>query len=349
MEPDQNQLPARTGIIETVRVILRRTIITLAVLAVLAFVILGAGDRCIRRLGGPAKPVVHEVRVLPAALYQQLDKDVLATLESAEAAALQHAEQELNTYFLELQGRTECDFCAWYFSYVNQQVLIANYLVNLPRGREYAREQLIARIEREFACRVFSAQTAELRFQRIVDDSVTVYVEQVRTGLQAISVKYRIPAEPWSEYLAGLGGIVSNITPTRSVSVGAKVAVAAGMYGSVIGGRVLATMIKSMVRRLTGRIAAETVEVSAARGAAVVGAELAGRFLAPLLAIGLIGWEWYDHARTVKEQTPILLHAVTEFFDELKKKLLADIKGVMAEMKETVALNMKSKPKSEMK
>jgi len=340
----QQQLPASTGIVETTRVILKRAVITITVMALFLFLILGAGDRWVRRLTNPGRPVVHEVRALTTALYAQLDKDVLTTLEGAEAAALQHAEQELVAYFEELQGRADGDFCEWYFSYLNQQMLIANYLVTrITRGHDAAREHLTTRIESEFANRVFSAQTAGLRFQRIVDDSIMIYAEQVHAGLQVISLKYRIPAEPWAEYLSSLGGIVANINPVRSVSVGAKAAVLAGTAATIIGGRVLAELITTMVKRLTGRIAAETVEISASRGAAVVGIEIAGRFLGPILAVGLIAWEWYDHTKTVTDQTPLLVSAVHEFFNELKKKLLADIKGVLAELKETVARNMTQK------
>jgi hypothetical protein len=342
MEPEIQQ-PKRKNVVEAAKVMFKHGLLYLSAFAVLTLLVLGAGDRWIRRFSGPAKPVVHEVRVLPAVLYEQLDKDVLSTLARAEESALKFAEQELMAYFQELQTRTEGPFCEWYFSYVNQQMLIANYLVNLTRGKEYASEQLVVRIESEFANRVFSAQTAEMRFERLADDTVARYAEQVEAGLDGIALKYRIPQEAWGDYLASLGVIVSSINPTRSVPVGTKIAVAGATVATIVGGRVLGSLITTMVRKLTGRIAAETVEATAVRAGTVAAAEMAGRVLLPIVTAGLIAWEWYDHQRTVEEQTPVLLNCVHDFFAELKKKLLADLKSMLVELKEAVVKNMRAK------
>ncbi|MCP4146307.1 MAG: hypothetical protein GY757_01025 [bacterium] len=61
-----------------------------------------------------------------------------------------------------------------------------------------------------------------------------------------------------------------------------------------------------------------------------VAARAGGRFLGPIVAIGVIIWEFWDHYSNKKEALPRLRKNIADYFKEVKHLLLYDGKyGIM--------------------
>jgi len=328
--------------------LLRAVSITSFTAAVL--VLLGSAiGSCHKTASRQARPVTKNVPVRPAIPYDQINKEIINAVAAAKTKAMAAAAVELDAWVSELMKKADDDFADWYFGYWNQQGLALNFAVDSLSGD--ANEKLAEKIQKEFSSRVLSPQIAALRYQRIVDNAVNVYVADVRKSISAIPVKYDIPAADFDRYLADAGQMLKDINGNRSVPLTLKSLSLPVAYGGVLTTKLLYDFTRKIVARVSARLGAQCAETAAARAgtaAAETAAGWAARCVVPLLTVGFVAWEYYDHTSTVKEQKPILLRNIRELLNELRETLLNDpqsgVKGVLAGFEDSILRSLPAKP-----
>jgi hypothetical protein len=83
--------------------------------------------------------------------------------------------------------------------------------------------------------------------------------------------------------------------------------------------------------KLGGKIAATATAKLAAKTGGKVAAKVGGKLLGPIVGVGIIVWDVWDHASTVSENTPVLRQSIYAYLDEMKLSLLDDPEtGVMS-------------------
>ena len=274
--------------------------------------------------------------------------DILAAVDAAKAKAMTHAAGDLTAWTAELAASAEDDFVPWYFGYFTQQALALEGLYNQVRNLfvkdgPSAADAVRKRIDREFAARVLSPEMADRRYERVVRDAVSLFVEDVRVRVAAIPVKYNIPASEWQSYIADAGGILGNVEGNRSVRLSVKAATVPVAAGTVVAGKVCAEFCKNVVSRMSAKLAGTTAEVlapeagaAAGESAAVCGEGLAG----PVIGLAIAGWDVADHYYTAHENAPVMIENIKKLLAELRETLLNDpvtgVKGVLNTLEDKI-------------
>ena len=90
-----------------------------------------------------------------------------------------------------------------------------------------------------------------------------------------------------------------------------------------------------MLKKIGGKVAAKLAGKAAAKMAAKTGgkvaAEAGGKMLGPIIGIGIMIWDVYDHYKTRQINEPILRENLYEYVDLMTNELLnSPESGVMA-------------------
>jgi hypothetical protein len=272
----------------------------------------------------------------PEIPWHEVDKAVSAALKEARASAESYASSKLDTWIETLMVRVDEDFLTWYFSYWNQQVLGLKALWN--EGLEFffenqpsTAEKLTAEIQEEFAKRVLRPQIAELELERIVGDTAHHYASELQKHLKTVPATYNIPKAEWNRYLEGIAITAYNTDANRETPISLKAFTASSAGGAVF----LAANMKALLGKFSSKIAMESGGKAASKMAAKTGGKVAakagGKLLGPIVGIGIIVWDIWDHNATKAENKPILRKAIQDYLKEVKNILLHDSEtGVMA-------------------
>jgi hypothetical protein len=240
------------------------------------------------------------------------------------------------------------DFLPWYFGYWNQQEMglkacwqgvkyqVAGYVTD--EGTLSPAQQMVEDIQAEFANRVLRPESAQLRLEQITRQSVDLYLEDLRGNLQEIQVRYSIPPQPWSRYLEGVAASVQRVDGSRQVPLSLKAVTASSAGGAAILARSLARLAGRVEVKLTAEAAERPIVRLAAGAGSKLAARAGGKMLGPVIAVGVIAWDIWDHHQTVAENWPILRDTLAEYLSLQKESLLRDPQtGVLATIHEVEA------------
>jgi hypothetical protein len=269
------------------------------------------------------KPIVESIP------WQDVDQEIATAITDARQSAELFASEQISIWTNQLMERVDNDFLEWYFSYWTQQVLGLKGLGQY--GFHYffeeqptAAEKLTEEIQGEFSKRVLRPQIAELELERIVRDTTNHYIVQLRSNLDSVPKKYKIPHSNWERYIEGIALTTYGTDGNREVPVTLKTLVASGAGGAVL----LAGKIKILVGKLTSKVMAKSAGKTASKIAAKTGGKVAakagGKFLGTIVGVGVLVWDIWDHNKTKNENRPILRQALADYFVELKDILLND-------------------------
>jgi hypothetical protein len=74
----------------------------------------------------------------------------------------------------------------------------------------------------------------------------------------------------------------------------------------------------------TGRLAGGAAGQLASRTGAKVAARAGGKLAGPIIGIGVIVWDVWDHHRTKTIERPVLRQSIADYFGEVRQSLLHD-------------------------
>ena len=252
------------------------------------------------------------------------DRDKIALQESLDLAyqtTKEYSDQKLNEWEEQLIKKLDQDFLPWYFNYFNQKgqelsVLFQFIGENVINGFQFDQtNQKIAKsindnIQREFAKKVLSAESSEMKFKTILIDTTQFYIKEISNNVSHVSKLYKIPKTDWNEYIKSL-----KITLDNDRGDDVSLVKLLGAYGG-------------------SKIAAKFAAKAGSTAIATISTKVAG-IIDPAVALALIAYDYWDYKNGVAENQPRLREDLVSELDNIKYNLLNDPQqGVMSVVNE---------------
>ncbi len=276
--------------------------------------------------------------------WHEVDKEIVVALKAAHQTTDEFAQNKLGQWTKELEKRVDKNFLKWYFSYWQQQWLglksmgywIEEKAAGLPVIEKLFDEQptmaqeITEDIQEEFAKRVLRPEIAQIQMERIAQQTIEVYVNELRKHLSAIPKKYDISKMDWDKHLSDIAVMTSRSEGDRQVALTLKTLFASGAGGGAVVAAKLTKMLKEMIAKVGTKMTTKAAAKGAGKAAAKVasktggklGAKVAGKFLGAIVGIGVIVWDVWDHHHTEKIERPILRQNIVDYLSELEHSLL---------------------------
>jgi hypothetical protein len=270
--------------------------------------------------------------VQPSINWQKVDEVVAQALTTAHEQAEQFASEKLDLWIDDLIGRVDDNFIEWYFGYFNQKQIefksvfvqlssgVAN-LVNpeLPSPSEKVAEVITQDFQEEFAKRVLRPQIAQLQLERLTQQTVKQYLQELSGNLNQIPLSYQIPQADWNRYLSDIALSIFD-TEGEVSTLSLKVLVGGSAYLAV------KPLVAPLVLKVGSKVAANFAGKAGAKIALKTGASLTGKMAAGLLdctvGVGILLWDLWDTYHTANIEKPILRGTILEYLEEVKASIL---------------------------
>lgn len=300
----------------------------------------------------------QEIQLQPSINWNEVDEAVAVALRDAHQQAETYAAQELDQWVEQLMERVDPSFLDWYFSYFNQKkielnsVVVeltsgVNYLLNseAPTPNEKLAQTLTQNFQTEFAKRVLRPQIAQLRLERITQQTVQQYLSQLTLNLDEVPLKYQIPQANWNRYLNDIAISIQDAEGQTS-TLSLKVLVGGGAYFAV------KPIVAPLLLKVGSKVMANVTGKAGAKIAVKAGAKLTGKMAAGLLdcavGAGILIWDVWDTYHTAAVEKPILKEMIGEYLAQVKGSILDNPEtGIMSAINQIENQLLKSLPQSE--
>lgn len=271
--------------------------------------------------------------VIPATPdWNQVDLAMVTALQNARQSAKNYAEKELDVWVGELSDRIDNSFLDWYFGYFNQKqieyktlfVQLSSGLAHLvnpnnPTPQEKIAEIITSDFQQEFAKRVLIPQIAQLKLERITQETVKSYLNELSANINSVPVNYQIPQADWQRYLNEIA-ITINDTEGNISNLSLKMLAAGSGYLAV------KPLVAPLVLKIGSKIVPKLIGKAGAKVATKTGAALVGKVASAVLdcavGVGIIAWDIWDNYHTAKVEKPILRANLLDYLQEVKASLL---------------------------
>ena len=335
-----------TGFLDALSRLAARSFWLVVAIVVLIVVVQAA----ITQFRGPSAPAVREVvHRPPPPIPEEVDAEVAAALRHARRAAREAAEPEIEDWVNHMKLLADEDFLDWYFGYWEQQRMSLKFawywsLEKLFDEQPTAPERITGEVQQEFANRVLRPRTSYLRLERITERAVGVYVEELSARLGVIPEKYEVRQADWDRYLEDIAAMTSSVEGNRQVELSLKAVVVGGGVASLAAVRNIKALGSRAMQRIGSRVGGHLATKSAAgvatRTGTRVSARAGGKLLGPIIGVGIIVWDVWDHHKTEKVNRPILKRSIDEYLEEVGLQMLDDpetgVLGVIYTMESNV-------------
>lgn len=248
--------------------------------------------------------------------WTKVNESIKANLDRGRNSAEEYADKELDVWVDELMKRVDNSFLDWYFGYFNQKSIEyksfflqlsagAAHLVNSnnPTPEEKVAEEITQDFQTEFANRVLRPEISQLRLERLTQETVEHYLQDLRDTLHNVPIKYNIPQADWDRYLNEIA-ITINDSEGKSSSLSLKVLAGGGAYFA------LKPLVAPLVLKVGSKVVAKMASKLGAKMAVKTGAVLTGKVASALLdatvGVGIIIWDLWDTKHTAAIEKPIL-------------------------------------------
>jgi hypothetical protein len=302
--------------------------------------------------GAQRKPKSTAPIKVPVA-WDAVDRELAAALQRSRETAAAFAAEEVGQWCNELTQRINEAFLDWYFSYLQQQWLGLKALgywaaEQVLSGQPSMAEKITEEIQKEFAKRVLQPQIAQMRIERIADQTLGVYVASLEENISSIPDRYNIPRAEWHRYLDDIAVLSGGTEGNRRISLSLKTLVTASAAGSAAGAAYLVKGMKPVIAKIgtkaSGKVAAKGAGKAAAKLAAKTGSKVGlkagGKLLGPIIGIGVLVWDLWDHQHTRALERPLLRQNLMDYLDEMKHDLLHDPETGIVTLVETLEATM---------
>ena len=264
--------------------------------------------------------------------WSKVNEAMKLSLDHAYKNAEDYASKELDVWVDELMGRVDASFLDWYFGYFNQkQIEYKSLFVQLSSGAsrllnpnnptpaEKVAEVITEDFQKEFAKRVLIPQTSQLRLERITQQTVKHYLDDLRGNINNIPLRYNLPKADWDRYLNEIA-ITINDTEGKISNLPLKVLAGGGSYLA------LKPLVAPLVLKVGSKVVTKLASKAGAKVATKTGAVLAGKLGAAVLdctvGVGIILWDVWDTNHTAHVEKPILHDNLAAYLQEVKYSLL---------------------------
>lgn len=264
--------------------------------------------------------------------WSKVNEAMKLTLDHAYNSSEDYASKELDVWVDELMGRVDDSFLDWYFGYFNQkQIEYKSLFVQLsssatrllnpnnPTPAEQVAEALTKDFQTEFAKRVLIPQTSQLKLERITQQTVKHYLDDLKGNINNIPLRYNLPKADWERYLNEIA-ITINDTEGKISNLSLKVLAGGGSYLA------LKPLVAPLVLKVGSKVVTKLASKAGAKVATKTGASLAGKLGASVLdcsvGVGILLWDVWDNNHTAFVEKPILHDNLAAYLQEVKFSLL---------------------------
>jgi len=262
--------------------------------------------------------------------WGKVDNAVKETLQKARQKAQSYAQVELNLWSDDLMGRIDPNFLNWYFGYFNQKEIeyksffagitgAASYWFNPndQTSEEKIAEEITTEFQIEFAKRVLRPEIAQLQLQRITNQTVRLYLDEVSQNIKLIPINYKISQVDWNRYLNDVAITIYD-TEGHLSNISLKIFAGGGAYLAVK--PIVAKLVVSskVVGKLAGKVGAKI----AAKTSGILAAKIGGVLLDTTVGVGILLWDVWDNNHTAFIEKPILRENLANYLQEVEDSLL---------------------------
>lgn len=261
-------------------------------------------------------------KVVPKVDYD-LDKEILAAMDTAEQAAYQYASDELDRWISEMMGNTD-RFLDEYFEFTSTKgrEISAFYHWGMNKifsGHKTAAEALMDNLEHEISKHLMNKEVAQSRIDNITNGAVKVFMDTFGSELVKLQEKHNIPRPDWDKHIYRICSMTAEYD-AKSVPVASKIVVASGAAITI---KVATPALSWLGEKVGQKMAAKAGAKYAA--AAAGGAKKFAKFIpgiGTVIAISVIGWDLLDYKVTSERSKRDLRTGLEEYFQEMKAELL---------------------------
>ncbi len=275
-----------------------------------------------------AKTVV----VQPKVNWQEVDTAVAQALTRTHKEAENYTSQKLDLWIDDLNARVDDNFIDWYFGYFNQKQIefksvlvqlssgIANLLnPELPSPSEKVAEVMTRDFQQEFSKRVLRPQIAQLQLERLTQQTVKQYLQDLSVNLNQIPLSYQIPQAYWNRYLNDIALSIYD-TEGKVSTLSLKVLVGGSAYLA------MKPLVAPLVLKVGSKMATNFAGKAGAKLAVKTSATFTGKMAAGLLdctvGVGILLWDIWDTYHTANLEKPILKETIAEYLEQVKVSIL---------------------------
>jgi hypothetical protein len=271
----------------------------------------------------------RDVKIVEKVDWTEVDQKVREVMGQAREETALRMETRIDAWIQTKMERVDSDFLPWYFNYWTQQKLGLEGLLSqvvhwINSGSPSAAEAITETVQMEFANRVIRPQIAQMELERIINEEISSYTENLQNKLKRIPEEYRIEPAAWDRYLNDISVMVAGVEANRQVPMSLKALAGLTAGGTVVLLQSLRPALSRLGARLSTRLAAKTSARMATKTGGKVAGKLGGKFLGAVIGIGIIIWDVWDHHRTVKTARPVLRQNILDYMQELKRSILDD-------------------------
>lgn len=264
--------------------------------------------------------------------WDKVDVAIRDSLKLAHENTNQYANEQLQVWVDDLATRIDPSFLDWYFGYFNQKSIEYKGFFTAIKGgtlkllkfsnkdvNEQIAEEITADFQTEFAKRVLRPQIAQLQIERITNQIVRYYLDEVKNNVNNIAIKYKIPQTDWNNYLNDIAISIYD-TEGNISNTSFKVLTGAGGYVAIkpLIVKLVPTVSSKVVAKLAGKAGAKV----ATKTGGVLAGKIGGTFLDASVGVGIILWDVWDINHTAEIERPILKANLIDYLEEVKDSLL---------------------------
>ncbi|MBD2770862.1 hypothetical protein [Iningainema tapete] len=273
--------------------------------------------------------------------WAQAEKFVATALQNAHKSAENYASQKLDAWVDNLIGRVDSSFLDWYFGYFNQKQIeykgfFAGVTANMARWlnpnsqdpQERVAEVITENFQIEFSNRVLRPQIAQLQLERITNQTVKYYLEQLSLNINQIPEVQQIPKADWERYLREIA-ISAEDVEGNSLSLPLKALLGGGAYTAVK--PLIAPMLPTVSSKIVAKLAGKAGFKIAEKTGAVVASKIGSALLDTTVGVGILLWDIWDVNHTANIEKPILKASLVDYLKGVADSLLNNHdNGIMA-------------------
>lgn len=160
--------------------------------------------------------------VLSAAMWQQIDQELIEASVGATGSANDYARRSMRVWKEQVQQRTESDFIPWFTGYWTQQWLtmkVAWYKMNSGNGADPPEKRLALYLQEQYHDRVIEPVAEQINPEAIRDRASELYLQLFGQQLPAIIQRYNAPPDQISQRLNRVPAIALGPPDARNATL----------------------------------------------------------------------------------------------------------------------------------
>jgi len=194
---------------------------------------------------------------------------------------------------------------------------------NDQTSEERIAEEITTEFQIEFAKRVLRPEIAQLQLQRITNQTVRLYLDEVSQNIKLIPVNCKISQVDWNSYLNDVAITIYDTEGNLS-SVSLKVFAGGGAYLAVK--PIVAKLVvgSKIVTKLAGKVGAKI----AAKTGATLAAKIGGTLLDTTVGVGILLWDVWDNNHTAFIEKPILKTNLANYLENPETGVMVAVDSI---------------------